>query len=290
MKEIFTTQSGDQINFDVRERFVTNFNKSTIIIGDSDGRELVAKFSAYPWGARREWVGLEKVSAAGIPSAKPVAFIPGEKPGIITEYISGKHLKDDSDPTLRYRLGVLIKEMHEDVRIEGDEWTGYGKNDFSHYDKKISQWEKAHIGGNAIDMLKELAIDIGNSFKLIDPVFTHHDIYDHQAILNGGKLYLIDFEFWRESHPLDDLSSYLLNTVRTNANEDYFWQLCKGYIDNKGSFTEEQKKTIIFFLLFASCQSLEFYQGNRPKDINIAIEHHQGAFIFSKKESLWKKL
>lgn len=290
MKEIFATESGDQIKLDVKHKFVTEFNKSTILIGDSDGRKLVVKFSAYSWGAQREWLGLEKVTTAGILSAKPVAFIPGEKSGIITEYLPGKNLKDEPDMHLRYQLGVLIKDMHERVSIEGYDWVKYGKSDFSFYDKKIDQWKQAHIGGTAIDVLKELAIDVGNSFKLIDPVFTHHDLYDSQVIHNKGKLYLIDFEFWRESHPLDDISLYLMNTVRTKTNYDYFWQFCKGYVDNKKSFTEEQKKVIVFFLLFASCQSLEFYRWNRPNDLNIATGYHQEALSLVRKESLWKKL
>lgn len=287
MKETFSTHSGNQIELDVKDRFITQFNGSTIIIGESDGRNLVVKFSAYPWGAQREWRGLRKVFAAGIPSPTPVAFIPGEKPGIITEYIPGKGLQDDPDISLRYNLGILIRNMHERVSTEGTEW--HGKDDFTYYDQKIAQWGKDHIGGVAIDIMQELAIDIGNSFKLVEPAFTHHDLYDHQAIINEDGLYLLDFEFWRESHPLDDLSSYLMNTIRTESYTDYFWEFCRGY-GSERNFTEEQKKIIAFLLLFTSCQSLEFYKNDRPRDLQKPTNDHEKAISFVKEESLWKRL
>lgn len=290
MKEVFTTQSGEQMVVDVGERLVTNFNGNTIFRGKSGGRDLVVKFSTYHLGAEREWEGLRRVHEAGIPSPVPVAFIPGDRPGLITENIPGEFLDYHPEPSLRYSLGVLVKAMHDNTKIDGFEWERHGKKDFSFYDRKIAQWEKGRVGGKAITLLKELERRIGDSFRMVDPVFAHNDLHDKQAIVNEGGLYLIDFEFWREAHPMGDLAMYLLNVVRNGTNEDYFWQLCNGYAKEGGSYSVLQKDILTFLLLFASCQGLEYYASVRPSYIDMAIKQHQGAMAFVDQEKLWKKL
>lgn len=290
MIETFITQKGEQLEIDIGETFVTGFNQSLIYRGISNGREVVVKFSSYPWGARREWDALRKVHSAGVSSPEPIAFIVAEKPGLVMEYVHGESLGNNPDSSLRYSLGVLVKEMQDGVHLDGREWEGVGKKDFSYYDRKIEQWGKNHIGEEAIDIMRELAIDIGDSFKLVTPVLAHNDLHDNQVIINSSRLYLIDFEFWRESHPVADLAVYLLNIIRNESNEEFFWQLCRGYINSEDGFTDQQKKIVSFLLLFASCEGLDFYMQNRPEAFDIATKQHQGAISFFKREALWKKL
>lgn len=283
---------------DVKEFFESKFNGSTIFRGITpQGDDLVIKLSVYPWGAEREWLGLNKAREGDIKVPQPFALVTTSdgRTGISTRYVDGQLLYLNPSEEYRYAAGGIVSYMQANVIIEGSEWTKQGKKDFTYYDKTISHWKKNHVrglepSGQAIGLMEQLSLKVGNTFQTTNPVFLHNDLHDGQFILGGdSNLVLIDFEFWREGHPMGDLATYLYHNIRHGSNPDFFYQLCKGYIGNS-DFGEGQKNALAFLLIFYSGVSLDFYRKKMPESFELALDVHAKIMKLIAEELIWKKL
>ncbi len=136
------------INLNVYEKNVSAFSKSTVFFGtDQDNNHIALKLSAYPWGARREWKGLQIAYSHNIPTPEPFDLVKTENGvlGITSRKFDGVNLYTNSAPELKALFGSIINTMHNTVPVEGTEWKNSGKMDFTYFDKEIERWNSARL-------------------------------------------------------------------------------------------------------------------------------------------------
>ncbi len=283
------------IDLEVYERSTTDFTNSEIIFGITrSGEEVVLKFSRIPWGPQREWKGLRIAYEGNVPTSRPIALVLNSEGryGIATERINGSSLYQA--PDLIDQFGRIVRNMHDAIKISGEEWISTGKFDFTYYESLIELWRK----GNFLDtketsdarvLLEDFARMVGNNFKYVKPVFNHGDLHNDQVrIDNADELRIIDFEMWQESNPLDDVSMYLLHCLRVNRGTD-FLDFIKGYTNNR-SLSDQDRMMMSFYLIFSGMRGVDYFLRFKPKKIIFALEQLQTIIQYTKDESLWKDI
>lgn len=287
-----------QESIEIQEKRDSTFTGARIFFGTTPAGERVAvKFSGYAWGAKREWEGMQKVYNSGLSLPRPIGIVKDENGslGIISERFEGRNLYEESDPELKFRLGNFVKNIHSSVPIEGAEWKSAGKNDFSFYENKTHEWRNSGIGvisaGTEIDeLLREFGKTVPDHIAKNSPVFIHGDLHDGQAFVNPDRnLYVLDYEFWKECNPLNDLAIYLLHSLRTNRPREGFIELTRGYA-NMGNYTEPEKWLISFFLLFEAVKAIEYFYAYKPNAVNVAVSQLSKAVDYTKRSQLWVEL
>lgn len=296
------TRSNEQVQpietIDVFEKKISPFTESEIFFGTTQfGENVTIKFSKIPWGPRREWSGLQKAYNSGISTPAPYALIRSieGKVGLVSQKIDGVNLYVNKDPALKRTFGCVVRRMHDRVPIKGNEWTKSGKADFSYYDKIIHQWNSLGLdivkeGSIALELIKQFSQAAQDGVKKSKPVFAHKDLHNDQVFVSPkNELYLIDFELWKESNPFDDISIYLLHSLRTRQPREDFTEFCRGYKDQE-SYSEEEKMLISFFLLFSGGRGIDYFSRFRPKQIASAIDQLNRITTYISQEKLWQEL
>lgn len=278
-------------SFKIDEDFVIPYSGNRFIFATTEGGlQIVAKISQQE-KSRREWMGLLTVYYASVPSPQPLLLGQTDERhfALISSRIIGHNMFYSPNLGLRYRLGRIVKSMHEQATTEGREWLVSGKSDFSYYDRKIDLWTRdIAIDQTTHPLLIQLSIPAPNYIARTLPVFNHNDIHDGQAIIEDtGRIVLIDFGNWCEDIPLNDIAFYLFHCIRTNKDIDYFASFMDGYLGTR-KLTDEEKTVILFELLFISTRAVEYFAKKKSGYLDAAKETHKRVFAYIENETLFK--
>jgi len=286
------------INIDIYDRMTTYYSKNLLLFGVSEtGDKVVIKFPSFTDGAEHESEGLYQCYVASIPVPKPLALVQNTdgKTGFVSLFIPGERIIFVDNEEYYIKFGSVVRKMHDEVNITGDHWKKSGRSDFSFYQKHIDSWKTLYNEGilespKAHQLLQHLADPIAVCFGNAKPSFVHYDLHDHQSIITPSKeLYIIDFERWREEHPLNDIAIYLSHSLRTDRPYSLFVEFVNGYL-NHSRLSEKEKETISFYLLFAGFMSIEYYRKYRPKEILYTIAQLSKITEHINDETIWKLL
>lgn len=244
-----------------------------------NGLDVVVKFSGYKYGTKREWDGLKLVNSAGIPAPLLLCAIrenTSDRYGIISTKIQGDDLYKKKSSGYRHKLGKIIADIHNNVPITGSEWQGSGKHNFTYFENQISSFGGSTISeinstSKPYEMLRSLAKNVDNGFSKTVPVFTHNDIHNEQAIVNqDGEVSVIDFEEWKEEHPIKDLSIYLLHTLRNHQPLSDFTNFSLGFNHDR-KLESDDLNFLAFYLLFAAIRSVDYHSKVLPSYVKTAL-------------------
>lgn len=278
-------------SFIINSDFTIPYSGNRLVYATTEGGlRIVAKISQQEksW---REWMGLLTAYYARVPSPQPLLLgqIDKQHSALISSRVIGHNMFYSSDLNLRHRLGMIVKSMHEQVIVEGNEWLVSGKSDFSYYDRKMDLWvRKVAIDQTTHPLLTQLSIHAPDYIARTLPVFNHNDIHDGQAIIEDtGRIVLIDFGNWCEDIPLNDIAFYLFHCIRTNKNIDHFTSFMDGYL-GAGKLTDEEKTVILFELLFISARAVEYFARRKSGYLDTAKETHKKVLEYIEDEQLFK--
>jgi aminoglycoside phosphotransferase (APT) family kinase protein len=274
-----------EMSFDIVLATTIPYSGSRILLARTDSGEGVAiKISRYPGGARREWTGLLKAHAAGVPVPEPVAFgrEPGGKELIVSRWIEGSSLYHARSREAVTRLGRIVRNMHAAVAVSGAEWRRSGRRSFTYYERSLREWrrrgEQLDGDGLTLALLDELAPEMKRHCRTTAPVFSHNDLHDSQALFAGrSSLVLIDFERWTEESPMNDIASYIYHSLRTGASADdalsSVREFLDGYSGDEG-IGEHEWSVLKFYLLFISVRELCAHAGRDANARNAVLATH----------------
>ncbi len=275
-----------ETDFDIVLATTIPYSGSRMLLARTDsGAGVAIKVSRYPGGARREWSGLLKTHAAGVPVPEPLAFgrEPGGKELIVSRWIEGSSLYHARSREAVIQLGRIVRDMHAAVPVSGAEWRHSGRRSFTYYERRLRQWrrrrEQINADGRTLALLDELAPEMKRHCREAAPVFSHNDLHDSQALFAGGRsLVLIDFERWTEESPLNDVASYIYHSLRTTGASaddalDGSREFVDGYTGNAG-FGEHEWSVLNFYLLFISVRELCAHAGRDANARNAVLATH----------------
>jgi len=277
----------------IGQEIMSSFSGSRVILGDSSQLGPIAiKIQPAKRGVLREWEGLSRAYSAGIVVPQPICLATSEKGGLvlISRRITGRNLYSAVNTDNFLKLGTTIKDIQDHVAITGEEWALSGRADFSYFEKKLDLLRDKPIDehvdeGHIKSLLNACATEVGNTFPQIKPVFTHHDIHNDQVLVTKtNEQYLMDFEHWIESHPFHDIATYLFHTLRTLSPIEQYNEVLRGYSQKEPSIEKEQL-VILFFLLLAAVNSVEFYRNNRREELPYAVEYLRRSVKYAEKQT-----
>lgn len=283
---------------EVFKEVIAPFTGSTVLFATIEsGLAVAIKISATKGGAEREWVGLSKVYRAGVSVPEPLALARDLKGStvLILEKVEGESLYSHPSGEAKRRLGQLVKQMHEQTQIEGDEWVKSEKPDFTYYDRCLFYWLCGSVeefgAGSKTQVLLKKFVDATISYcGTISPVFTHQDIHDGQVFVKGNKdPVLIDFEHWKEESQLNELAHYLFHSIRTDRVPEGFAEFMRGYLE-ASSLSENEKLVLMFNLLFISARALDYFYTRKHPYLEKAKTNHQKILDYIEQERLWKEV
>lgn len=291
-------ENSNFLQFEITGQAKAPFTGSEVLFAlDEEGQEVAIKFSSYNWGAKREWRGLQKVYQAHVPVPVPLAIIQdsNNRLGIISSKVHGFNLFETKHPKdqLKFRLGTIIRNMHNNTTISGEEWRHSQKNDFTFYDKNLSKWQKSQLAelqntSPAIQLFRKFSLTAIDQLPNVSPVFIHNDLHDDQVLINErGDIIVLDVEFWREDNPLNDLATYLFHSIRTQRPWEDFVSFSQGYL-GENSYSENDKNLIAFYLLNAALAGLNHFSQHRKQELWTAQLYLSRIQEFLTKETLWK--
>jgi Ser/Thr protein kinase RdoA (MazF antagonist) len=283
------------ISFSETSRFTTPYSGSEVRFGTLDsGRRVVVKVSARKLGAEREWGGLVRTFEAGLSVPEPIALVNTQigHPALVTEQMEGKLMYYTSQNELRYRLGQMVKRMHDAVPVDSRRWVEAGKSDLTYYESRLHHWwiANAEVLGVKTDsqaLFKKLVPMMATYCNSVVPRFNHNDLHDGQVIVVGENITIIDFEDWIEESPMNDLAYYLYSTIRTGTIDEQFGYFLDGYLETE-ILSEVEKGALMFYLLYISCRSVNQFKLRRVGLAEIALSTHQKVVKYIKRERLWK--
>jgi aminoglycoside phosphotransferase (APT) family kinase protein len=272
--------SDETIKVDVYKRVGNPYTKSRVLFGNlQNGLDVAIKFSGYKYGTKREWDGLRLVNSVGIPAPILLCAVrenTNGSHGIISTKIQGDDLYKKKSNSYRYNLGQIISDIHANVPITGNEWQDSGKQNFTYFENQINSFSKSTISeinstSKPHAMLQSLSKNVDNDFSGTVPVFTHNDIHNEQAIVNqAGKVSVIDFEEWKEEHPIKDLSIYLLHTLRNHQPLSDFKNFSLGFNHDR-KLESDDLNFLAFYLLFAAIRSVDYHSKILPSYVKTAL-------------------
>jgi len=294
--ENYSQESGldDEYKVSVLEKHISPFTGSRLLFGFmEDGREVVVKYSVYPEGPRREWEGLQRVSAANVPAQNPISLAKDSKNKLVlvTERVLGEILMKVPGDEKRNELGKIVRLMHESVQIDGNEWANRIQDE-KYHQKYFEFWEQLGISeisptSIASLQLRDLLDVVSSHFPQIFPSFIHNDLHEDQVIyssMNGNKL--IDFEVWKEGDPLFDIGMYLFHSLRGEYPSEYAQEFISGYFGKDVS--ELEKLTVIFYTLFIGMRAVGYFAKFRPDYLPTAISNLRLSSKFVESEQILK--
>ncbi|OGM11552.1 hypothetical protein A2W13_02360 [Candidatus Woesebacteria bacterium RBG_16_36_11] len=288
--------SAPRMEFDILKKTIIPFTGSTILFGTSEsGIQVAIKISAKKGGADREWKGLNMAYHAGVSVPEPFALAKtnSEAPVLISEKIEGQHLHNETDAKLRFKLGKIMRDMHDQVKIVGEEWHSSGKPNFTYYDQFIIRWlhstsKELGQGSKTQALLNKFASAISSYCETVIPIFSHNDLHEGQVFLrSNGGLTLLDFENWKEETQLNEIAFYLFHLIRVDKVGGNFDKFLNGYLKS-AHLTETEKSIMAFYLLFISARAIEYFQNTKSRYLEKAVDTHNKILKYTDEERLWK--
>ncbi len=271
----------ESIQINICDELINPYTKSRVLLGNlQNGLDVAVKFSGYKYGTKREWDGLRLVNTAGVSAPQLLCAVKDEasgRHGIISTRVNGKNLNTERSDLYRYKLGKVIAYAHDNVVIAGNEWQGSGKHDFTYFEEQMSSFRESHIAeinstSMPYSMLRLLSKGVDTKFSSIVPVFTHNDVHNAQAIVGvDDEVSVIDFEEWKEEHPIKDLSIYLLHTLRNKEPFSDFTNFCLGFNRDR-NLENDDLNFLGFYLLFAAIRSVDYHSKTLPSYVKTAIK------------------
>lgn len=274
--------------------FPAEFSGSKIIFAaDDHGKDVVLKYSVYPNGAKREWQGLQKVAHYEFIQQPVLLGLDQEtdQTVLVTKKMSGQILSQNDESQHRFTLGTMLAQIHNETNIPGEEWDRSQKADFGYFQKSLENWkwpEKQKLFSQtfALPLLQYLWRSIESLPKRM-PSFTHQDLHEGQVLLQSENLGIIDFEFWLEADPLEDLAIYLFHLIREKQPLSRLSPLLEGYFLDK-DFSEDDKLLISFYTLFIAARAVSFFSQNRPSYLPTALSSLNRVTEYVDTQQLWK--
>lgn len=296
-KEVRMKEIGEgNIKFRVFREFITPFTGSNILFATTEsGISVAIKISNKKGGVEREWIGLNKAYEAGIPTPTPIALAEDQKgvPVLITQKIEGEHLYFHQNDQIKRELGKIVRFMHRNTKIDGEEWNRNEISDFSYFDHYVFQWLQGptqSLNRNSLTQtfLRKFEDAMEEYYKTASPVFTHGDLHDGQVLLRqNNNLVLIDFENWEENTWLGELGGYLFHSIRTERGLSGLKEFVDGYLGG-GKLKEREKSALMFYILFISANAVSYFQRKRSAYFETALTNHEKVLQFIDEERIWK--
>jgi len=269
----------DSINLKICNKEAALFSGSQVVYASTDlGEKVAIKIPLDCDQARHEWKGLKAVYLADVSIPTPIALIkfPKHQLAIVSGFVEGNDLYISPNPDVKKKVGIQVKKMHQNVRIDGKTWESSERSTFVYYDKFIFSWaagdfKELQAGSNTISLLGKFTDTMEDFCGHTKPVFNHNDIHDGQIIVNkNGEPVIIDFGDWVEEGWLNDLGFHLFHLIRTEREESGdFINFLDGYL-GKNKLSEDEKSTLAFYLLFISARALYYFDKRQSSYLPIA--------------------
>lgn len=287
--------TGEQLEFRITSQITTSYTGSKVFFGTIEsGRRAVVKVSAREHGAEKEWAGTVRAYTAKLPVPEPIALVETQagQLGLVTGMVDGKIVYYSPQGEYRYQLGQTIKTMHDTVSVEGKDWVGSGRADFTHYDNRLRDWRQGQIPdidakSKAQAILSSLVQPMETHCKSAIPRFNHNDIHDGQVIVKDRKITVIDFEEWIEESSLNDVAYYLFSSIRTGTSNSQFRHFLEGYLGDY-DFSEAEKGALMFYLLYISCRAVNYISSRLEKFTEVVSTTHRDVIDYVENEKIWK--
>lgn len=276
----------------MHDELVTPFRGNRVsFCTTSDNQEVVVKFPPDSHHAYHEFKAYQLAESQAINVPKTIGLISDQlgNVGLLTYHIRGNNLYKMNYEGAKYQFGNIIKSVHM-IDIP-DHMYSYPSN-YHYYDEKLYKWSHSSISRFLSEtpiysLLGRYLQTVADSLENQRGKMTHHDLHDDQAIVKENRIYLIDFEEWKLSHPMEDLSIYLYHCLRTKRPIQDFVNFMHGYSKDEPT-SESDIMLLNYFLLFFSIEMLDYFASNRTAEISYAINYLNRSVEFVEKEKIWK--
>lgn len=276
----------------IHNELVTPFRGNRVsFCTTTDDQEVVAKFPPESYRAYHEFKAYQLAESQAINVPKTVGLISDQlgNIGFLTYRIRGNNLYKVNYEGVKYQFGNIIKSLHT-IDVPNNIYS-YPSN-YHDYDEKLYKWSRSPISGYLSETPIYSLVDrhlqtVADSLENQRRTMTHHDLHDDQAIVSENRIYLIDFEEWKLSHPMEDISIYLYHSLRTKRPIQDFVNFMHGYSKDKPT-SESDKILLNYFLLFFSIEMLDYFASNRTVEVPYAIDYLKRSVEFVEKEKIWK--
>jgi len=282
----------DKVQFLISRELDMNFSGSHIIYANESDENFVLKQTQDRGVLLHEWNGLKQLSHYSLPVQQGVGLSIDQN-GILTlisREVKGFPIYQVEEG--QRQLGESVRQLHQVVQVDTQQWNQSGKYDFTYYDRILNKWDQDSVpdlqrSGKIVGMIFGLSTQVVNHLKIVKPAFLHNDVHDGQGFIDDGRCILIDFERWGVSDPLEDIAYYLYHQIRNGKEDVNFRKFVDGYFSNQ-TLSESQRNTLAFYLLYFASRSAVFFYEHRPDYYPIGQTNLLKTVQYVDSEKLWK--
>lgn len=221
-----------------------------------------------------EWENIQEVNRLGLNNATSyVEVISGEK---LAEYVEGTIISDTDIISYNDLSVAALKKIHNsDLKFR--DYNAFARlNDYERYCR-----EMGFTHPKEYQELREQLDEMRRNHSQVKPVPCHCDYQPTNLVVNGDKLYVLDWEFAGMNDPIYDIACY------GNAGFDKALSLLEAYVGHKP--IKEELQRLYFHRSFQCLQwfNVAIFKDRIGLSRDLNMDFNQvAAFFFDQAKSL----